>query len=451
MPEENNDKQIFSETQKNPVQIKPRVFPKVLWIVVLVLFLVFGILFAKAWNFSSKLFVNESSFFKKITGILFDTGIKGEAQGKIRILMLGYGGEGHDGTYLTDSVILATVNTDDKQILLQSIPRDYYWAAGQQKINFAYASGLAKAAAASSSKDKDHSKGGEAALSAIDQITGLEVPYFISVDFTGFEKAVDALGGLDVTIETSFTDRTYPDNNFGYLPAITFNKGLEHMNGVRALQFARSRHAEGIEGSDFARSKRQAQVVAAFQSKAQKLNLLADSGKINKVLDIVADHAHTNMEPGEVLQLAKLIKNQNYSIVSENVDLENPLFCPKILEEIGYVILPCEGVSTSSVHDYFLNGFKFAGVRKEKAEIILENAGTDTTLYNDVKKSLIAMGVTIYEVTYKGLPLHTSVLYQVNDKPATIKYLEERLGIKAQPKPAQLKAASDLVLIVGGK
>ncbi len=469
MQEQNQQQQNISELQSIAQKHKRKPLPKIVWILLITFLILFGVVFAKAWSFSSKLFVNHTSFFKKVTGIIFNTGIKGEASGKIRILMLGYGGEGHDGTYLTDSVILATINTDDKQILLQSIPRDYYWPQGQQKINFAYASGIAKANNGEKNKPADHSKGGEASLAAVQQITGLDIPYFVSVDFSGFEKSVDALDGITVNVENSFTDSQYPNGEVNVdapfcvaddtadsektncrYKKLVFEKGEQQMNGRRALEFTRSRHADGVEGSDFGRSKRQSQVIAAFKDKLQKLNILSNSGKISDILNIVADHAHTNMDPSEVLHLSKLVKDQGYQVVTENVDLENPLFCPKILDQVGYVILPCEDVSDSQIKDFFKNGAKFATIRAENSSVILENAGTNSALYDDIKKSLRGLGVTVYEVAYKGLPLRTSVLYQVNPKPATIRFVEDKLGIKSQAKPEQLKASSDLVLIVGG-
>ena len=106
-------------------------------------------------------------------------------------------------------------------------------------------------------------------------LTGLQVPYFAVMDFSGFEKAIDQVGGVDVTVDRTFTDYQYPDSGTGYLPPQTFTAGPQHMDGARALIFARSRHAAGVEGSDFARSQRQQKIIDAFKQKVLSMNLVS--------------------------------------------------------------------------------------------------------------------------------------------------------------------------------
>ncbi|GEM_PF-391492 len=435
--------QQFPTIQSVP---KRRWAPRIFWIAIVIICLLLGMLFSKAYSFGSKVFVHKSSFFKKVTTLVFSgsaSSLKGEAQGRINILLLGYGGEGHDGPFLTDTVILASINPETKQVALNSIPRDYLWEDGKQKINFAFASGY--------QPNHDFNEAGEKALGATEKITGLEIPYFASIDFKGFEKAIDRLGGVDVQIDNSFTDNQYPNDTFGYLPTLTFNKGLEKMNGVRALQFVRSRHGTNLEDSDIARSKRQAKILDAFKTKVQDLGILSNSGTINDLLDILADHAHTNIEPSELLHLAEIVKSTDVKITSESMDLEAGMFCDGTKEEIGYVIFPCAGITTSQVQTYFKNSFSNSAVRTEAASLILENAGRDPEYYNLIKKQLVNAGVVIYEVPYRGLPLSSSAFYKVNEeKPATISYIQQLVSTKALPKPESMTAKTDLVLFVAG-
>ncbi|MDB4939653.1 MAG: hypothetical protein JWO40_78 [Candidatus Doudnabacteria bacterium] len=423
-----------------------RAFPKFFWILIIIVLVLFGMLFSKAYSISSKVFVSKTSFIKKVSNILFHGGsttLIGEDQDRINLLLLGYGGEGHDGPYLTDTIIVASIKPSTKEVLLTSIPRDLLWKTGQQKINFAYVSGL--------EKSQDPNQAGQKAEQAIESITGLQIPYFATVDFSGFEKAVDRIGGLDVNVEKTFTDSQFPDSGIGYLPPITFTQGLEHMNGVRALEFARSRHGNNGEDSDFARSKRQSLIIQSFKQKAGDLNLFTDTTKINDLTNILADHAHTNLDPDALLALTKIVNDKNAKIISQSLDPDTLLICPDTQGSLGYTLTNCPGVSDSDIQNLFINGFDQSAVRQEKATIILENAGTADTLYTSIKKDLTGSGVTVYEVPYKGLPLKNSVLYQINAKPATINYLEGKLSIKAQQKPAQMTANSDLVLIIGGQ
>jgi LCP family protein required for cell wall assembly len=422
-----------------------RTFPKFFWILLIIAFVLFGVVFAKAYTLGSKVFVSRTSFFKKISNILFNHGapalIGGDAD-RINVLLLGYGGEGHDGTYLTDTIIVASIKPSTKEILLSSIPRDLYWKDGRQKINFAYASAF--------EKTKDPNLAGEKAAQVVESITGLQIPYFATIDFSGFTKAVDRVGGLDIQIEKTFTDSEYPNQTFGYLSPITFQQGLEHMNGRRALEFARSRHGNNGENSDFARSKRQALIISAFKEKTRQLNLFSNTNTINDLSNILADHAHTNLDPAGLLYLSSIFRDKTGKTISQSLDPDTNLICPDTTGPLGYILINCPDVSDQNIKDFFANGFDGATLRQEKAEIILENTGTAPDLFASLKKDLTSAGAIVYEIPYKGLPLHTSVLYQINSKPATISYLENRLSIKAQPKPDTMKAQADLVLIIGG-
>jgi polyisoprenyl-teichoic acid--peptidoglycan teichoic acid transferase len=439
------------QPNQNSEQLEPRrkkrIFPIIFWLVVIGSLLFIGSYFTKAYNLTNGVFVNQTSFFKRITNILDGDALKGESSGQVNVLILGFGGAKHDGPYLTDSIILASIRPETNEVLLSTIPRDYLWKNGNavRKINAAYSDGLAK--------HDSHAEAGNSATKAVSEITGLEIPYFVSIDFSGFEQAVDRLGGLDIKVERSFTDYQFPnDATKGYLPPLSFKKGAEHMDGERALQFARSRHAEGPEASDFARSKRQAKIIEAFKAKALSLNLITDYSKVNDLLDILSDHLHTNLEPNEVLRLAKMNKSEQTKLQSQSLDEETGLICPGFEgedENRQFVLSPCSGVSKNDIIAFFKQGFELAPVKGEQASVILENSTTETKLYNKIKKSLQLAGVTIYETPYKGLPLNKSVLYTVSEKPATIRYIEEELNIKSQPIPGELKASSDLVLIIG--
>ena len=134
------------------------------------------------------------------------------------ILIMGYGGGNHDGAYLTDSMILAHLDFATQKVSLISIPRDLWVKIpfnGDEnqygKINSAYAIGI---------DDKNYSNklqqyqgpagGGVLAKTIVSQITGLPIDKFVAIDFNGFTKSIDALGGVDVNVEKTFTDTQYP-------------------------------------------------------------------------------------------------------------------------------------------------------------------------------------------------------------------------------------------------
>ena len=446
---------MTSEQPRQPLNPAParkrRVFPIVFWVVMAVVLILLGAGLARAYNVSTKIFGSNVSFFERARELLFGGSgapLQGEAQGQINILLLGYGGPNHDGPYLTDSMILASIKPDTKQILLTSIPRDFLWKISANgsgaKINEAFADGVGNKI--------NFSGGGASAIAAVEGVSGETIPYFTSLDFQGFVDAVNKVAGLDVNVENTFTDDQYPnDATNGYLPPQTFTAGQQHMDGARALIFARSRHAAGVENGDFARSKRQEKILAAFRDKVNSLNLVGNAGTYNSLLSILADHFHTNIEPAQVLHLAGMLKGANYQILTQTLDDSTGLVCNDTLPDGAFVLDPCPGVTASAIQGFFQNGFAAAALGGEKASIIIENTGSDNALYTSTLNDLHQAGLTIFEVPYsKGIPLATSVLYEVNSKPLVEKYIEDKLHIAAQPKPAKLLAHADLVLLVGG-
>lgn len=455
--QQQNPTQNGSEEIKPPIpsalytqNIKPRLFPKIFWISLIVLLISLSLTFVKAYNTGSQIFTSHMSFFKKIEELVFNkngTALQGEDSGRINILLLGYGGEGHDGPYLTDTIILASIKPDTKQVLLTSIPRDYFWNFNgtYRKINSAFSEGYTK----SSSADQ----GGAEAREVVSKLTGLDIPYYVSVDFKGFKEAVDEVGGLNINIERTFTDYSYPnDATNGYLPPVTFTKGTEHMTGERALEFARSRHAAGPEGSDFARSHRQELVLQAFKSKVEQLNLLTDSAKINNLVSILADHFHTNLNPSDLLHLEKMLNSSQTQIFSNSLDQDTSLICPGTATDGEWMLKPCDGVDTTQIQNFFQNGFEIAQIKSEQPSIIIENAGIGDSIFNKVKDQLTQAGAHVYVSAYNGIKLDQNLLYEINSKPLTEKILSQELNISSpQPKPQGMVANSDLVLIIGNQ
>jgi LCP family protein required for cell wall assembly len=366
-----------------------------------------------ASNLTNKVFVGKtSSFYKPIMSLIRgsneDTKLIGEDLGKINILLLGIGGEGHEGGYLTDTIILAQIRPDIQKVSMTSIPRDYLInnaKLGQRKINAAFAEGFIR--------NKDWNEAGSYARETVEEISGMKIPYFAVVDFKGFEKVVDLLGGVDVTIDRTFTDYQYPNSSYGYLPALTFKQGSEHMNGTRALQFARSRHAAGPEGTDFARSQRQQKIIQAVKEKLTKLNFITDAGKINNLLSVLTDHFHTNISLDEVFRLYTLGKGYSKeNIISQSLDPETRLICSKILEESGaYVLTVCDGRSKEDVADYFKNSFE---PKKPQPVVWILDSTNNPERVKINQEILTSAGFTVYTISYIGKVLPENLVYEVN-------------------------------------
>lgn len=275
------------------------------------------------------------------------------------ILLLGYGGGTHDGGLLTDSIVLTKINPRKEEVSLISIPRDL-WVPMQingdefvfKKINEAYAIG-------SDDKKYDNKKveftgeagGGEMAKRVVENVTGIKVDYFASIDFDGFVKIVNILGGIDVKVTSNFDDPYYPieelkndtcgksEEEMKSLEAtmsgekleqqylcrfenLHFEKGTQHLDGITALKFARSRHSVN-EGGDFNRSNRQKLVISAVRDKIMSIGF---APKIVPTLQTLSRHIKTDIDIQKMSELVtKIPEIADYKIISINLTDKNVL------------------------------------------------------------------------------------------------------------------------------
>ncbi len=446
----------YAAAQPQPRPKKRRLLKFFLGIIVIAIFVMGGWAVSRAINLSNKIFVGQkTTFFKKIKDLVRGGSnaapLQGENLGQVNILLLGIGGEGHDGPYLTDTMMLAQVRPDLGEVTLTAIPRDLYvdigHGFGQQKINAAFAQGYYK--------NGNWNEGGTWAREAVQKISGLTIPYFAVVDFSGFEKAIDQVGGIDVAVDRTFTDYSYPNEKEGYLPPQTFKQGPQHMDGKTALIFARSRHAAGPEGSDFARSQRQQKVINAFKAKTLSLNLITDVSTINGLLGTFADHAHTNLSPAEILRLYTLVKDKNIQqFLSLSLDPDTGIICPQILPDNGaYVLLPCEGKTMSDVQGFFKNSFTTGRLAGEQSVVWLATSTGDKAAYQSAYEKLSDAGLTVWELPYGKPALDQTVVYAANPKPATVEFIKNTLGAtEATLPPPNVKVDStrvDVIVILG--
>ena len=296
----------------------------------------------------------------------------------INVLLLGIGGGKHEGPNLSDTVIFASLNIKKSKVTLVSLPRDMWFTELDGRINTAYAKGEAKR----------KGSGLILAKSAVSKITGQNIDYGFVIDFSGFEKAVDVLGGLDITVDQAFDDFEYPMEGKGDDPCdnkpedleklatassqleafpcryehLHFNKGLIHMNGDTALKFVRSRHAKGSEGTDFARSQRQEKVIEALKNKAFSLQILNPAkilGLYNTLEQSIDTDAKENEFDDFIKVAQKLQKAKIQSVVIDNGDLKDSrgglLTHPDISEVYNFewVLIPRAGKDRySEIHEY---------------------------------------------------------------------------------------------------
>jgi LCP family protein required for cell wall assembly len=188
---------------------------------------------------------------------------------RTNLLVIGYGGGSHDGAYLTDSLVVISIIPETHHTSLISVPRDLWVqnppdSGNYSKINALYT--------VTSKSNKDPVAGGDALAKKVSIITGLDIKYWMTIDFQGFRQLIDSIGGIDVYVPNSFTS-DYPKNDDPKIDAswiqVHFDKGTQHMNGETAIRYARARYVTDnpAESTDFARSARQQIMMKAVLAK----------------------------------------------------------------------------------------------------------------------------------------------------------------------------------------
>jgi LCP family protein required for cell wall assembly len=262
-----------------------------------------------------------------------DRKLRGEDDDRINILLLGMGGEGHEGPLLTDTIMVASVKPSENRVALLSIPRDLIvplQGIGWRKVNSANAFG----------ELKNPGRGGDFTRVALEGLLGIDIPYYVRIDFNGFREIIDAVGGIDVHVDRAFTDRTYPTDDYR-TQVVSFDQGWQHLSGEEALRFARSRHGTNGEGSDFARAKRQQKVLAALRDKLSDFKSFKNPAGISNTLAALQSNIITNFQIGEILRLARMGQHIDRSGITHKI-IDNGPASPltDALLNGAYVLVP---------------------------------------------------------------------------------------------------------------
>ncbi|KKP68931.1 hypothetical protein A2X44_05550 [candidate division CPR3 bacterium GWF2_35_18] len=263
----------------------------------------------------------------------------------------GTNGEEEKNGFLADTIVIASYSHLDHSIVMLSIPRDLWVEIPafndlykqSTKINAAYSIG-----------DMYDYDGGGLALTkkVVSNILGIPIHYAARVDFQGFVKGVDVLGGIDIDVENTFDDYMYPREGYENAPMterfihLHFDAGLQHMDGETALRYARSRQGTNGEGSDFARAKRQQKVILAAREKATSLNFIDSLSKVSGLLDTFGESVESDIDISEMMLFYKLAQDfdpENVQThVLDNGDSESSLLYHPPLEQFGggWVLVP---------------------------------------------------------------------------------------------------------------
>lgn len=317
-------------------------------------------------------------------------------QGYTNFLLLGTGTEDHGGKDLTDTIILASFNQKDKDVILTSIPRDLFYKHPDyygQKINSLFATAYYA--------NGELEEGYQAISEAVSEITNREIHRYIRINFDTLVDVVDAMGGITVNVEKAIYDTEYPTKNFGY-QIFKLDVGLQNLDGETALKYVRSRH--GVGSSDFDRSRRQQKVLFALKEKAQSSDLLSSPEQIKELYHVLEKGIDTNLELLEIIELASLASGFDKQDLT-SIQLSNDPFAkggllyapPRYLYNDIFVLRPL-GESFNAIHFLLDLHYKYPQAMRETKTISVLNGTPSTGLAGETAQILRRFGLIIPDV-----------------------------------------------------
>jgi len=405
-------------------------------------------------------------------GNLFDllgkgTVLKADQYGRSNILVFGTSEDDPShvdaGANLTDSLMVVSVDQKGKNVAMFSIPRDIWVKYGtactagyEGKINAIYS--------CFSNDGVDEQKGAQALMKNVSQNFGIDIQYYTHINYTVVKDAVDAVGGVDITIKSS-DPRGILDRNFDWACKyqcyyVKYPNGPAHLDGIHALYLARARNDSGGYGlpqGNFDRENNQQKIITALKEKATTAGTLANPIAINGLLDSLGTNVRTNFQAGEIKTLITLAKDIPTASIRQIslVDTKEPVVTTGTLNGQS-IVRPIDGVydfggirtylrsklrndpiSHENAHVEVLNGSDSMGVASTKASQLKQDGFANVTTA-DTDTNAAYSPFVWYDLSGGKMPNSLAKLKSVLGKAPTGTTL-----------PSSVQSDADFVIIVG--
>lgn len=423
-------------------------------------------------------------FQGNIFDIFQNVPLKQDASGRSNILIVGTSEDdpGHDAPYLTDSMMILSVDQNNKNAFMISIPRDLYVKYGQA-CNSGYA-GKINEYYGCVHGDETGVEADRAALAKeaefVGGIMGLDVQYGVNVNYTVMREMVKAVGGsIKVTIE-SRDPRGQMDSNFDwkcgvgnrkYTRAmiiarcppnghfIDYPNGPVTLDAEHALYLAQARGDRaptyGFEQSNFDREKNQQKIIKALREKAVSAGVLSDFSKVSAIIDALGNNLRTTFETKEfrtLVSLAQEIKSEDIKSISL-VDGDDPIMTTDNINGISYVVPSAGSTDYSDLRSLLKKRLSSDPVVREAAPIAVFNGSGVTGVAQAEATKLETANYTVDSfATAPAGEYAKYTLYQIGTgNSGTAKKLQQRYNIKitAGKPPVAVNGTVRFVLIVG--
>ncbi len=457
-PKLKKEKHSRSKKNKNPMSRKKKIF-MTLGILMTIVVLVIGFLVVKGYITLNKILPGgggAAALQKNVD----PSQLNGEGDGRVNILLLGRGGEGHEGADLTDTIILASIDPIAKEASLLSIPRDLYVPvknAGSMKVNAAFATGknnyLATQRIISDQTVKQAEQAGfELLENTLETTLGVPIHYHLMVDFSGFEQAVNTVGGVTINAPDSVSEHMRIKGQDYFLDV---KPGWQDMNGFKALAYSRSRYTS--PRGDFDRSERQRIIITALKDKILSAGTFSNPQKISGLLDTFGNHLQTNFSIGDLQRLYEISKEIASDKIS-SIGLADPPNNYVKTDNIGglSVVVPTAGISDfKPIQSYIRNSLKDSFLKNENASVMVLNGTNKPGLATEKGEELKSFGYTVVKVDNAPTRDYQKTIVvdlRGGSKKYTRNYLEKRFGVTAVgsiPDKTIVPDTADFVIILG--
>jgi len=383
---------------------------------------------------------------------IFATDLHSDDEDRTNFLLLGTGGENHDGGggNLTDSIIVASYHHNFRTLSMLSIPRDLWVESSEgigMRINKVYEHELNRLG--------DSESAIEEVAKITSSIANLPIHYFTKVDFSGFVDLVDALDGVKVIVDESIDDPYYPCENLIEFCPFSISAGAQTLDGETALKFARSRKTT----SDFDRAARQQKVIAAIREKAFEKDILTSPRKLKKLWNIFDKRVETNLRFREIIKIGKIADEFDKKNIATFVLNDEPTFVGGLIyapsrEDFGgaAVFLPL-GNDFARIHLATNILFSHPQIAVKKPTIEVLNGSGKYGIAEKAAWALNRYGLNSARIgNYPGnsLPKTTIYFYDENTASETAEIMTNFIEAVIEPGPVELrKRGFDLTLVLG--
>jgi LCP family protein required for cell wall assembly len=363
---------------------------------------------------------------------------------RLNILLIGSDQRPKEGTYNTDTLIVVSIDPTTRQVAMFSLPRDvvdvplpagplrnaYAGGVFPKKVNSLFTSVRSRPDLVSGT---NRTRGYNGLKAVLGELYDLDVKYFVEVNFDGFKKVVDAMGGVTINVQIPVVDESYPSDT-GRLSRVFIPTGIQHMTGAEALVYARSRHSGQ---GDFDRAARQQRVLTSLREQADIASLIP---RIPELLAAVKATVKTDIPQDELAKLAGLAGAVDTKNIRSYVFSPPRYGTERTADRRGYVVIP----NVSRIRAAVANAFKSdpaleatrATLGEEGAAIWVLNGSGETGRATDIAGYLEYNGLTASaprQVPDKRPTTTQIVVYNGAEATltSTIEFLEKALKAKS--------------------